>query len=95
LPNNRERTTGIYYRATLRGYTSAYKFQGGEKLIKINKRKLILGTIQDNILRPVLNEKPTYWRLTIPQSEASEINELVWSIQGVIVNKDLPPVLNR
>ena len=60
-----------------------------------NERKLISGTIQDNILRPVLNEKPTYWRLTIPQSEASEINELVWSIQGVIVNKDLPPVLNR
>lgn len=51
--------------------------------------------IQDNDIKPVLNEKPTYWRLTIPGSDTSESEELVWTIQGVIVNKDLPPVLNR
>ena len=46
-------------------------------------------------LKPVLNEKPTYWRLTIPTSEATQSEELVLSMQGVIVNKDLPPVLKK
>jgi hypothetical protein len=61
----------------------------------IERTELILATIQDDILRPILNEKPTYWRLTIPGLESYESEELVWSIQGVIANKDLPPILNR
>ncbi|KIM77374.1 hypothetical protein PILCRDRAFT_12015 [Piloderma croceum F 1598] len=44
-------------------------------------------------LKPILNEKPTYWRLTVPTSESTQIEELVLSMQGVIVNKDLPPIL--
>ncbi|KIM78969.1 hypothetical protein PILCRDRAFT_74910, partial [Piloderma croceum F 1598] len=39
-------------------------------------------------------EKPTYWRLTIPATDKTETEELVLSMQGVIVNKDLPPILN-
>ncbi|KIM72038.1 hypothetical protein PILCRDRAFT_82231 [Piloderma croceum F 1598] len=44
-------------------------------------------------LKPTLNEKPTYWRLTVPTSEVTQSEELVLSMQGVIVNKDLPPIL--
>jgi hypothetical protein len=46
-------------------------------------------------LKPVLNEKPTYWRLVIPTTEASQSEELVLSMQGVITSKDLPPMLKR
>jgi hypothetical protein len=46
-------------------------------------------------LKPVLNEKPTYWRLVIPTTEASQSEELVLSMQGVITSKDLPPVVKR
>jgi hypothetical protein len=46
-------------------------------------------------LQPALNDKPTYWRLTIPTSDASQSEELVVSMQGVITNKDLPPVLEK
>jgi hypothetical protein len=46
-------------------------------------------------LKPVLNEKPTYWRLTIPSMDETQKEELVLSMQGVILNKDLPPVLKR
>ncbi|KIM79400.1 hypothetical protein PILCRDRAFT_10521 [Piloderma croceum F 1598] len=46
-----------------------------------------------NTLKPVLSEKPTYWRLTIPAADKTETEELVLSMQGVIVNKDLPPIL--
>jgi hypothetical protein len=48
---------------------------------------------QINMLKPVLSEKPAYWRLTIPATDKTETEELVLSMQGVIVNKDLPPIL--
>ncbi|KIM71254.1 hypothetical protein PILCRDRAFT_17230 [Piloderma croceum F 1598] len=47
---------------------------------------------QVNKLKPVLSEKPAYWRLTIPATDQTETEELVLSMQGVIVNKDLPPI---
>ena len=51
--------------------------------------------LQFDNLKPVLNEKPTYWRLTVPTSEVTQTEELVLSMQGVIVNKDLPPMLMK
>jgi hypothetical protein len=46
-------------------------------------------------LKPILNKKPTYRRLTIPTTDETQKEELVLSMQGVILNKDLPPVLKR
>jgi len=54
--------------------------------------KEVIDNLQVDKLKPVLNEKPMYWRLTVPTSESEE---LVLSMQGVIVNKDLPPVLKK
>jgi hypothetical protein len=51
--------------------------------------------LQFDNLKPVPNEKPTYWRLTVPTSEVTQTEELVLSMQGVIVNKDLPPMLTK
>ena len=61
-----------------------------------------VGAIQEDIddwqvdkLEPVLNDQPKYWRLTVPTSEVTQSEELVLSMQGVIVSKDLPPMLKK
>ena len=51
--------------------------------------------IQIDQIVPMLNEKPNCWRLTIPTSDMTQSEELVMSMQGVIVGKDLPPLLKR
>ena len=51
--------------------------------------------LQFDNLKPVLNKKPAYWRLTVPTSEVTQTEELVLSMQGVIVNKDRPPMLTK
>jgi hypothetical protein len=56
---------------------------------------LTLNQAEIDKLQPVLNDKPTYWWLTIPTSDAGQSEELVLSMQGVITNKDLPPVLHK
>jgi hypothetical protein len=62
---------------------------------RIQRTSLTLSQAQIEKFKPVLNEKPTYWRLTIPISEAAQSEELVLSMQGVITSKDLPPVLKK
>jgi hypothetical protein len=75
-----------------------YQLSHIEKVrIKFLEQKtiFILSQAQLDKLRPVLNEKPTYWRLVIPNAESDQSEELVLSMQGVITNKELPPVLNK
>lgn len=44
----------------------------------------------------MFNECPKYWRFVVSTSDiAADQEELVLSIQGVIVQKDLPPVIKR
>jgi hypothetical protein len=43
---------------------------------------------------PVLNEKPKFWRF-IQNSGGTQQEELVLRMQGVITQKDLPPLLKR
>jgi hypothetical protein len=47
------------------------------------------------MFKPILNESPTYWRLVVPGSDATQVDELVLTLQGVIASKDLPPVLKK
>jgi hypothetical protein len=75
-----------------------YQLSHVEKVrIDLRRQKAILTLKQTEIdkLNPVLNNKPTYWRLTVPTSNTDKSEELVLSMQGVITNKDLPPILQK
>lgn len=43
----------------------------------------------------VMSESPKCWRFIVPNEDASENEELVLSLQGIISHKDLPPILRR
>ena len=77
-------------------HNDKYQLSHIEKVrIKFLKQKTILILSQARLdkLRLILNEKPTYWRLVIPNSDSDQSEELVLSMQRVIMNKDLPSVL--
>jgi hypothetical protein len=48
--------------------------------------------IQDAQIVPI--EKPKSWRLIMTKEAAAEIEEVVFSFQGVIVQKNLPPFMH-
>jgi hypothetical protein len=46
-------------------------------------------------VKPVFNTNPPGWILTIPGESDLEYEEFVIRLQGVIVQKELPPITER
>jgi hypothetical protein len=44
--------------------------------------------------RPIEMGGGRSWKLGIPESEDSEAEEVILRIQGIVCNRDLPPILS-
>ena len=51
--------------------------------------------MQMDHINPIYNTNPQGWILTVPGEHDSEPEEFVVRLQGVIVQKELPPVTVR
>lgn len=51
--------------------------------------------IQVDVVKPVFNNSPPGWILTVAKYDNPESEELVVRLQGVIVQSELPPVTVR
>ena len=93
---NSETPTEIY-RGAMQAHCQSVDKPQRCTYICIQRPELIecLHWIQIDMFKPILNESPTYWRLVVPGSDATQVDELVLTLQGVIASKDLPPVLKK
>jgi len=51
--------------------------------------------VKFNSFKIVSNVSPTYYSFSMADEDASECQEVVFTIQGIISKKDLPPIVTR
>ena len=52
-------------------------------------------SLQIELLKPTYSEQPKSWKFIVPNTDVTEQEEVVLSVQGIITHTDLPPFTKR